>query len=179
MSRTALIRNGVVEHVIMAANDFEIPEGMTAIRSNTAGIGDKHDGVNFHRPEDPDLAVPQLVNLARRRRQLIARYGVKFNVGTHDQPVMVKVSTHHDARMDLGDHAYLASRDIYYRGTLVDEFGIIELSGQQFLDLERHVALFIAETHKTLASVVTDINSGRIRKKSQIDKALMPNDPDI
>lgn len=174
MSRTALVRNGIVEHVVIAGSDYSPPSGMTAVSSRHANIGDLHDGINFKPPVDPDLPTPQLIEQAKRRRQLLARMGVMFNVGTADSPLRVRVSTTREARSDLDDHAYLAEHDQFYRGTWVDDFGVVELSGAQFIELQRQVALYVAETYKTLGRTVAEINSGVIRKKSQIEKIMMP-----
>lgn len=172
--RTALVRKGVVEHVVMAGPGYEAPAGFTAVPSRHANKGDLHDGINFTLPVEPDAPVPELAEYARRRRQLIARMGVEFNVGTTESPMMVRISTTREARSDLDDHAFLAARDPYYTGTWVDDFGVVELSGTQFIDMQQRVALFIAETYKTLGKTVAAINGGIIRKRSQVDKTLVP-----
>jgi hypothetical protein len=56
--RVALVENGVVVNVIMAGEGYSPPDGVTAIESDTAGIGYRYDGKALTRPADDGPPAP-------------------------------------------------------------------------------------------------------------------------
>ena len=50
--RIALVRDGVVENVILADEDFAPEEGVLAIPAGACGPGWLYDGEKFHPPQE-------------------------------------------------------------------------------------------------------------------------------
>lgn len=68
--RTAVVRDGFVENIIIAAENFDPGDGsiIVEIGDQTISIGSTYDGVTFTPPAPPPLPVPQSVapNLMRK-----------------------------------------------------------------------------------------------------------------
>lgn len=67
--RMALIRDGVVENVIEAAEDFRGEDGARAVPAKDAGPGWTYDGERFSPPQDSPAA-PQVVTMFQAREAL-------------------------------------------------------------------------------------------------------------
>jgi hypothetical protein len=173
MTRTALVANGRVEHVVVAGPGYRPPPGMTAVISDTANIGDSHDGATFRPPAEPQLPAARLIAIATRRRVIIARTGILFDVAKAGEPTrMVRISTTAEHRSDIAELAWLAERNSLFTAPWVDAFGTAMLDAAQILELRRKIAAHVAASYASLDATLTAIGSGAITTRAQINNEM-------
>ena len=171
--RTALVANGRVEHVVIAGPGWQPPPGMTAVASDTANIGDSHDGQTFRPPAEAALPATRLIAIATRRRVVIARTGILFDVAKAGEPSrMVRISTTAEHRSDIAELAYLAERNALFTAPWVDAFGTAVLDASQILELKRKISAHIAASYASLDAVLTAIAAGTITTRAQLNNEM-------
>lgn len=74
--RKAVIKNGIVENVIIAADDFAPPDGCVLVESNEAGPGWTYSDGKFTEPEREEPPAPPPSDIEIRLAALESKAGI-------------------------------------------------------------------------------------------------------
>jgi hypothetical protein len=172
--RTTLIENGSVVSVIATGGDYQPPNGVTAVASDTANIGDHYDGTSFSRSPAPAPSQADLVLYAERKQAMVAQRGITVNVGTQQAPHVVRASTDSTSIGYLNGAARQSLADPNFQATWTDTTGSVTLTAAQILNVDAAVTAYIQASFATLGTVLAAIDAGTITIVAQIDAAAWP-----
>jgi hypothetical protein len=160
MKRKALIRDGKVAEMIIAADDYKHPAGHRLVETLDANIGDLFDGSRFSKSR-PKLKREDLLLIATAKRQTSSLLGFDFELENGEK---VNVPTDSKTRQDILEIASLGVDSAF-----VFPDGPRELTAKDLAGIARKIAKRTASLHATLAQVVEAINREQIVFEDQID----------
>lgn len=91
MMRRAIVENGIIQNIIEAEEDFELP-GKTLVTAGSAGIGWLWDGEAFSPPPPAPLVIPDRVTSRQFKLQLLSAGlfdQVEAWIGNQDQAIQI------------------------------------------------------------------------------------------
>jgi hypothetical protein len=165
MKRLALIKNGVVHDIVIAGDQYEPPEGMTAREHVSANIGDMHDGAGGFSPVQKQLSRDELYAYARRKRKMIIKTGLDFNLAAPGgDPHIVRIPTTDEYREAFAALASVGEPAIV---ALPDQN--VSLTGAQIFEINRRIVGYVARSITVLASIIDGITANQISSTAHID----------
>lgn len=173
--RTALIEAAVVTHVIIASADYEPPNGVTAIASDTANVGDHWDGAHFTTPDPAPLTAAQLVAYAEAKALAVEHGGLTINVAPPGAPPKnIAVDTSDRGQKYVNSAVTLGWLKPAQTFGWLQEGAQIQLSTDEMKIIGAAVGVFVQRTWDALAVVQNKIASGEITTPAQIDAYPWP-----
>ncbi len=115
-----------------------------------------------------------LLSFARKKQNLCILGGITVNVGSAKSPIKIFCETDNSSRANLHGLHLLAQADPNFTTTWVGEKDFTTLTSVQILSMVQDVHKFIQKSYKVLAQVLTDIQSGKITTKQEIEQAAWP-----
>lgn len=171
MKRIALVEKGVVHDIVMVGHEYEAPKGSLAIESETANIGDKHDGNVFIKPNPPSIKMtPQgLIEYVRLYRASIVNSGIDFNLASPGEDLkIVRIPGNSSIREEIRDLAWLA--EVTGEDTiLVTNNDVLTLSAKQIVTLRERLAEHIHRSHIVAAKLIDGIIHKHVTSKNEIE----------
>lgn len=175
-TRTALVNaSNVVVDVVIAGEDYEAPEGLTAYASETAGIGDTRSGKKFARPDAGPASKDELKVHADRLQERLVGAGVLHDVGTAEAPLVVSADTTADGKANL-----LGILQGYALGILSGTFDWYQSTGKVALTQEQLQALAVAvlgygsAVFAAWQGAIDGIESGTITTHEKVEAKFAP-----
>lgn len=177
--RTALIKDGAVTGVIVIGDEYTAPDGVTAVASDTANIGDTYDGKAFSPPTPPAPTQDQLLAYASRKQNEMLAQVWSFNVAAQGQPAHT-VTTKLDSdgqfamtKVALWAQMNTSTADAALPYSNVD-FTSTTLTPAECLSLAQQTGNVDAESYATLNTVAAAIKGGTVKTFAAIDAAAWP-----
>jgi hypothetical protein len=170
MKRFALVKSGKVTDVVISSGPdrHTLPEGVKAVESETANIGDTHDGANFYQTYI-QYSPEELEAYARFRQSTVVRAGIKFNLASPgNDPDIIHVPTDATTRETIRELAYLASEDGAMAPVSFPSRTVV-LTVQQIIRLRKRIAEHVARSQALLSRIVGAIGKGQIASREHID----------
>jgi hypothetical protein len=162
MARLALVKNGVVDNVIVADKSFKPPSGFQIIESDIANIGERYDGKAFTRPAKTKEWLFEHAGM-RRSDVLWTRHEL-----SGDRSVTVDVID----RDTLNRYAERAARDA---GLMIgwpqphDDISVVQLNARDIVALNEAVTDWLLEHDAAFAGVLKGIASGKVVDDDGVD----------
>lgn len=168
--RSALVKDGIVQEIVMTGPGYKPPPDMTVIPAEKANKGDAHNGEKFVSAPIPIPPKEELIIYAWARRAFIAQAGLRVNVAAPgEKEKMVLFPSGQEERSILDEMAHLAALDRTYVAQWVhSSHGTLTLSADQILDIRLKMARKIADTHGQLSATLEAINSGELKTIQEV-----------
>lgn len=163
MKRIALVANNTVENIIMVSDRFESPDGVLAIETESANIGDAYDGVDFI-PAKREFSKDEMVAIAIGYHKGAMSAGAEVNIDGE----VIKIPVNIDTYMDVVALASVAdSRDTDL--TLVIPNKILKLSKLKIKEVHDAIVHHVVNCQDTLGRTIEGIINGDIASIGEID----------
>jgi hypothetical protein len=171
--RTALVKDGVVQNVVLAGPGYEPPDGFVAVPNETVNVGHRHNGKDFSVPGLQEFANSEddfflLAVTAENCKRNALNNACIVIAGKNGQQIILDSTE--DDRHDLADYAHLAALDPNFSASLVQAqpHGTVTLDAAQILAARAEMATLTVRCQAALHAVIEAIKIGRIITLEQV-----------
>jgi hypothetical protein len=167
--RTVLFRpDGIVFDIVMPGPGWEKPEGVQAVESETANIGDSYDKGKFI-PRQFDWSKDELKEYVHLRRGAAVKQAMEFNLSDPGQtPKLIKIQMGPEQLAEIRELDWVAEvtgEEV----TLVTKDGVLTMTPHEIARLHMGIAKFIQRSHKIAAALLEGIDKNTIPSRREID----------
>lgn len=169
--RTAIVRKGKVEEVIIHGPQWDAPKGVTLVQSDTANIGDLFDGSVFT-PPVISHSKEQLSRKAKSHRTVVSSQGIDVDIAMPgNDPILVNIDTSPPRLIELQALVHIAEQDPKFVATWVTDGGdVLALDTRQLLKVRDAAFKHVAHTHELLGKMLKAIDTGHVASMREVYK---------
>lgn len=166
--RAVIVRKGRVHDVIMTGPSYIPPPDGKLVFSDTANIGDVHDGKTFSMHE-PAQTQEELYAYARLKLETMSKAGIDFDLADPgDDPKVVRIYTDYITLNDIMSLSWVAEID-QEDVTLVTRDQVLHMSPAAIVRLREAVTRHVAHAHKVAGQLFKHIETRHIAHRREID----------